>query len=700
MAQSLTPKKQLVFGGIRTDGHLLQRPAESAVVCQDFRVMPGGWLRLRGGRILGGEVGTDPVAKIYEFRRSGLGGGVYHLIKQDGDWKQLNLAAVPCTASSLETQDGTFATTYSAITTVRDKVFWHNGAGYRTSTGKPSLSSWDGTNVRYVGLDAFIPSTAPTVTFTPNPSGGTKIVYHRKFFVGLYNEGTGHFSNGIEIGTVTNPDRETLYTGDLSISGITGLSKISHDAAESAEIKRVIYCTIDGGEVPYLILTPDADGPETSTSLIISDDLADVGTANIVDLTQEMPLSNQPPRNMSLIAYTNGRVYGALDPTGAVTGSTANDFSFEVKTGDASAIVWSAAASDLPDREFVGVPEESFPPTNKKHTPNGETPIALHPAPGDLGHLLVVTKTGTFILEETLPGVHVWRTVSITDGIHSNQSLVDTPYGTMWLTQDKDLVLLKPNSYELRYVSRGYGSLFMPGQGLSADAPADYLRDPGNQIDRYQIWFQDVDGKSVCHDFYLGDGDGSGVAYTTTGQAFDSVRSVKNSSGITFHLATIGNKIYYQEANPVTQVGQIPNSDETEEDTFEEINGTFIGQWMDFGDHEIRKELHDIDIVGDGELSAQLGDRPLAISWYGDFSNPQQPCPVQKNNQSATDYSYNGKVSRGHAFWYKFRIDLSGHSSEGTYSRWQGDGELAPNHYGTIQRMYVNPNLTHVNRPH
>lgn len=695
MSQSNPPVKQFTFGGVHTASDILKRPPDSATVCSNFRVMPGKYLRLRGGRSFVTSASSGTFSVLHEFRKGEFGGGVYHIVENAGKWRRADLATPALT--DLETI-GANPPTPGAICTVRDKVFWTNGRGTRAedSISKPALSSWDGSQVRYVGLDPFIPGTnSLSAALSVNPSGETIIKYSRTFYAGLYNEATGHFSNAVLIGKITNPNPEVDYVGDLTISGLTSIARSSHDAGELAEIYYVIYCTQDGGEVPHLVLTTDGLGPvktQSASVALVIDDNAAFGDANIVDSTKEAPLDNYPPRLANLIGYANGRVYLAPKKTTTV-GSTTN-FSYAVTSQEETTVVWSASADDVVDREFLGVPEESFPLSNRKSLPNGESPKLLIAAGGNYGHLLVCTQTGTFLLEETAPGLHEWHAVSWTEGILDKDSHVRTPYGDIWMTQNKELVLLRPGDDQLLHISRDYSSL-MRSFGLTAKA--DYLYDPDNTIDRYQVW--NGSGYSVCHDFTLPGYGGPipGEAYTTTGQTVTIAKSIQYATagvsptptGEVMHVIAIGSSLFAQEGDPRNDK-IVPTRDETASGVYSEINGAYIGQWQDFGNHDIRKEFRKVAVIGDAGYSATLGRSPLIISWYGDMSGATQyDLELEKTLQSPTDNSYEARIQDGQRFWYKFKFVLSGHGTEGTYYLWFDDGELTPSVYGAIHRMML-----------
>lgn len=890
MGKQIKPDEFVEFSGIVTSGHPLLRPRRSSAKLEDFRVMPGNpnWIRLRGGRALaynGGGIGSW--GQFFQFNRSAAGGGVFHIARQfdatNHKWKNVNTASLPYTLADIETISTSFgfdSSTPSPIASVRESVFLDNGLGERNaSTGsKPALSTWNGARIRYAGLDAYMPSGTPTVTYAEDPAGLSKLKYHRVIYFGLHNTGTNHFSNGVKIGKITPPlkfatentaaitgsgspqtvtvvtsshigvgdtivieaesvvvtavpsatsvtgvflSSHPIYTpmtvangrlkfvtddtktpagfyakltqaitlsansqtvsvdssarfrvgdqvrvggmavpqefvtilavpsatsftaiftanhtngalvslldeddasgnsrissdfglldaesvGTISVAGLTNMKHVNHDVTEEGELKYVIYSTLDGGEVPYLVLLADGSGPLTvaiATSTVQLNLNAVDGTGHIVDVTQEMPRENFPPRPMQTMAYANGRLYGSLRAGGA-GGATASEnagngepFSYVVSDRDLAAITFSAAADDVQDRDFVGVPEESWPLVNKKHTPNGEVPIVTA-AINELDDVLVITKNGTFILRETADLLHEWSNVSVVDGILDPESFIQTIYGPMWVTQHRQVVILEPGSTTLRPLSEDYAALLKD----ITSATADYLRDPNHQIDRYQVWIGG--GKSVCHDFYIQQREGF-PAWTTTNQSVDVARTLVTASGKTHHVMAIGANLYVQEANPLT--GVVAISDSTGPTTADEITGTWVSQWTDYGDTELRKNLAHVDILGDTHHSNQLNAQCLEVSFFADLDNEEfrisDPSVVPQGDidLGATQLA-RFKVRDGNRRWYKYKLRLRGHSQEAgsLYFDFSGDGDLRPNYYGAIFRAMITISGIGENRP-
>lgn len=682
MAKSIPPVQLLDFGGVVTSGHPLRRPPNSASRCDNFRIMPGGFLRLRGGRVIVHDGSVGQFNQFHQFQRADGIGTIQALASYVNGgttkWQRFTPFSL-LTLVDVETLGPTSsASAMLAISNVRNHCFFFNGQGIIGGGGsKPALSSWDGTQVRYVGLDAYHPSGNPTASFAIG-AGNNNITTSRTFYVGLYNSATGHFSNGVSAGTISTPG-----AGTITISNLTRITSIYHDANEQAELFYVFYSSLDGGQTPYLIMDATGLVPLTSPIGTASRTLSIVPTEPagfIIDVTQEMPTENFPPRPMSHIVFANGRMYGILQ-----SGGTGNPYAMQ--TRESPKVVWSAAADDIQDRDFVGLPEESWPLRNGKYTPYGDQPIYIARGPNET-NVLVLTKKGTFVLEETADGLHEWTTISATDGIGHPQSYAQTPYGSMWLTQKSELVILRPGRAQLEVLSDGFQALIPDGFVGAPFGPtaADYIASPVHQIDQYQIFFSNQ--TKLVYDFYMTQRLGYGVAYTGSSQDFSAAKTITDANDMRFHFVAKA-KIWTHEVDPFFNL--VPMRDQTGASTWAEVNGDYIGQWMDFGDSDIRKEINEFDVVGDAAVSAQLGVTPLTMRTYADLTDTVTTPTVTKTAQSTTDHSYRGKIPSPNRMWFKFRALLAGHASDvvvGAGQRYYDapstTGELVPPVYGCI----------------
>jgi hypothetical protein len=704
MAQQIPALEQTQFGGVITSGNPLQRPPASSTKCDNFRVMPGNWLRLRSGRAQRSG-NFNAIRRLHEVRLANGSQSVDHfwnIDKADGTvwWQRVavnNNSYIGTYFEQISTAYGYTAGGFPAICNTRNRVMMYNGLGVRDgSTSRPALTQTfsDGA-IRYVGLDAYCPAGPPTISTADGPTGTSTIVYRRDIYVGLYNSVSGHFGNGVKVGSVAsgNPGTTTRKT-TITLNSLGNLTRAAHTTQtvvdptgaqstftnEANEIKTVFYATTDGANTPYLLIDTSGN-PVTTTALSFQLDLDNL----VASTTQEMPRFNFPPRPMSAICYANGRVYGVPMPGGS---GSDKDFAYPWADNDMAYVCWSAAADDSTNADFVGIPEESWPLNNRKATPNGQQPMRIA-ATADGTRVLVITKTSTFLLEETADGLHTWYTVSLTSGIWDTRSFAVTTQGLVWFDQNKQIVMLPHGAMALQVLSTDYADLL---KSPTTVTPGAYVLDPPNLVDRYQLWIGG--GVSVCHDFALG-----GQAYTASGWDATAAMTLLDVTLRPHHIVCVGGIAYTQEGQPDNN-SAVPISDEQPMVTlgvhiYSDFNAEYVGQWGDFGDSRERKEMTDWVIVGDAARSTQLADSPITLSWFADLDSTERLVTLKKLPQSQTDMAYQGKLSNGCKRWFKPRIRLAGHSSDAgvTYVSNAASGDLIPNVYGAIwiSGLTVNP---------
>lgn len=698
MSVAVKPVEQLELKGICTAGNPIQRPRGTAEICSNFRVMPGNWLRLRSGLTPWYNT-TGVVRQICPFRTVDYPGSTNQLAQlvfgsATAYWHWFSLltyviapAGFPGVTeieSIATAYDGAFALTKpAAFCNLDDRPVMYNGLGVRDGTNsRPPFSHYK-TGIRYFGLDAYCVGGNPVAAFTSD-SGYNQVQTSVDIYVGLYNSATEHYSNGVLAGTIAG----TEGTGTINVTNLGRLKYATHNASETAELYYVFYATIDNGEVPYLILNSTLDGPhkvavtEGSASLSVAS-----GTVNgwDLDLTKEMPTENFPPRPMRSICYVNGRIYGALMSGGYGSGT---DFSYIPTARELAAVCWSAAASDSVEAELLGDPLQCWPLFNILYTPSGDQPVVVAPAP-DGTRVLVITPTSTFVIDEQADGIHIPYTVSRVHGITNASTLAVTPYGICWVTQRNQFVLLESDSsnqsgYRLKILSGDYQSVI-----VGTPQCADYVLDPVNEVDRYQVWFSG--GLSVCHDFGIG-----GQAYTLTCQTMTAAASPIDSDGKLHHIVA-NTALYTHEGHPTT--GLVPTLDATfttgQSYATYEITGIYQRNWDDFGDSDVRKEMPMLDVTGDGDTSTLLARSPLVIDWWGDFEETSEANKKTSTGarvvQSSTIDTFRYKMAAAKKFWYKFRFTLTGHSTDdatfATYPNPATEGGLAKNFYASILRV-------------
>jgi hypothetical protein len=685
MAEQIKPLQQVQFGGVNTAGHPLQRPDGSSVVCENFRIMPGNWPRLRSGRYARSYQSEGTILQMFDAPPDGGHPFIQHVVSTNVYWKEFEVDsfffyASPWQQTIATAYDSSHCTTErAAICAVRTDNVFYNGLGVRNATNsRPPF--WKGnilTQVRYFGLDAYCPSGNPTVAFAAG-AGNNTVLTSVKIWVGLYQSSTEHYSNGVYAGEIETTDA----TGTITVSALNKLSSAYNSTGERDELKYVFYATVDGGQIPYLILNGDMTGPYTVASTATTASLSiEAGTINgwVLNLDGEMPTQNFPPRPMKQIAWVNGRIYGIpLDGgSGSAVGQqtvgwgTAPDFRYQHPDRYYTGIVYSAAGSDYLEATQLGNPEECWPTSNFSPTTTGEIPKALAPAPDGV-RVLVLTGTRAFLVEEIVDRVHEWTQIGQLNGTTVEETLAQTKYGSCWVTQRNEIVLLPPNSLEVVVLSAGYQSLM----GVKTPRFGQYIQDPIQELDQYRVYF--TDGTSVVHDFATGGGSTSTVQdYTAAGTLTDHYKRP-------WHFG-MKQHIYSTEAQGDS--GLVPYADQefgaTSTDiTTTAISGTWQGQWDDFGDSNLRKELPFVDLIaGDG----------TTLEWYADLEAVEAGntktavgtvAPQTKEEQKVWRFG----LKNGNAFWHKFVFKLTGSSTQGTFDAPAQQGSLTTNFTGCIMR--------------
>ena len=653
-----------------------------------MRIMPGSWPRLRGGR----------KARMYQananarflqfvtFRSRAFAGGAGHTIQfysgTAPSWKWLRLGQNfyefdPYFSEPIETAyDGSFGATNPVAAAQLDfGVVLYNGLGVRdaSSSRPPFTSATSESNQRYFGLDAYCPTANPVASFQAG-AGENQVITSVEIFVGLYNTATQHFSNAVYAGTITT----TPGKGTISVANLSDLKSAYHNPAEEAELKYVFYATIDGGKVPYLVMDSTGINPQavaiTQSSASLST-MANTINGWLVNFAAEMPTENFPPKPMRDLAYVNGRLYGVRMDGGSGTsvlqtnpeGTQRADFTYTGETPPG--IVFSSAYGDSISADFLGDPLQSWPLANFSPTPNAEIPLKIAAAPGGK-HVLVITPTATFVVAEAGDGIHEWLEVSPIDGIGKRSTFAVTAYGAVWVNQRNQIMLLD-SGLSLSRLSGPYQPL-LDGKTVQAGA---YVLDPPAEVDRYEAYLSD--GTAVIHDFLVGQ------ASTATNHNYTAVTTLTDHMEQVHHLAA-RRHLYTRETQPYG--GGVVTADEDFDGSGQveatEISGRWTGQWRDFGDSNLRKELAWIDL---------LCDPNFQVRWWKDLEvvadTTGQPLTGEKTPQADSDLQYRFKLSGPHAFWYKFRFTVQGRSSEASTYPIPGDqAAMGTSVYGAILR--------------
>ncbi len=288
--------------------------------------------------------------------------------------------------------------------TINDKVYQVDGEQFR---------QYDGTNLRDVGIVA--PTVAPTISWVAGGSGsfasGVDVTYAYRLAA------TGDVS---KMSATSN--RLTASTNSTLRIAVTASPAAGTDADGI-----VIFLTLDGGSVRYL-LVDSAGAPQIFSN---STGNIDVSIANIYydQLTTETAYNDQAPETAFYMSRWRDRIM-LLDFRGATTRQQIQYSGFEA----------------IP----YGTPFACFPPLNIINIPNK----------ADAARSGISTNLGFFVLGEQdaylLSGYPSDKTsspentVAITEhlepmnwnkGTIYPKSLVTTPYGEMWLDQNRQIQL-------------------------------------------------------------------------------------------------------------------------------------------------------------------------------------------------------------------------------------------------------------------
>lgn len=745
MSVQKPPDETFQFGGMVVSDGPLWAPYGSAEYILDFRVMRENWLRLRGGHAARyNTTSGQQVLVIHRTKTSGAySGSNTHLVSikyGSSDVRMLALGVSPFSLSEgspLETINVAnvvkLATEPTPMADASRYIVFANGYGYNVEAfGAPSLAlnsvpylssySVNDGHVRFWGLMAKLDVaslSSPSLVFTSGSGTGydNSVTTAVKIYMGLYNSTTGHYSDGYYVGT-RGP---TSGTGKLEINSPQTILAPWHDLNEKGELKYVFYATVDGYQVPYLILNAAGDGPLThayaSSSAV--DLSVNSGTTNgwVLDLTHRMPVNNAPPRPMDCIWYAGGRMYGIV--ASAVVNT---DTTFKISDFDRNGIVFSEASGATQTQDFLGDPLQSWPAKNFSRTPDGEVPVYGCPAP-DKTTSLVWTSSAVFTVREQSDGILLdWDTANPEHGLFRPtggpaRCVVQTQRGTVWLTQRKQLAIYTTDG-EVKILTDDVDGI--TSRGIGDDVKClSYVFDPINgieAIDIYSTFTYDPSGSTinavVRYDFRVG------FSIMTDPYIVSAAERITDASGRTYHLIAgtyvnskgSANAAFYSKEGQPDASYQIRTRDQqfagtsgqTQATATEIGTATWRSNWIGFNDPNWRKQIDFVDLIGDGETSAQLSGTPLAFSYVQGFraASGARTTTLVKRQQETLEQQYRATIDRPYNTWWKFIVTLTSHAAEyGDYYPSPAlEGDLSSNFYGCVMMLMPTIGMTQVRK--
>lgn len=501
------------YGGVDARSNPTNYPPERLLRCRNFIITAASQPRLRYGYTMPTQSGNGsgpgdvagPVHSAAYYEQ--FGGGQFLLFSAGTGLGRMNLA----TGVKAPTQPnaGSF---FIDSTNPWGHFRFNNRIGI--GNGKDQNLSDDGTNIRPLGIPAINSIfLTPTLTYVPGTTGewqATTLSGYQIWLV-LYNPVTGHVGNraGVSAAGVIGPIRITVSTsgGSLKItglpsatqlglpgSGLNGIYSAYVNAAGVEELVLGVGRTPDGGQVPYWLVDDSGNRitiPLGQTSATI--------TNFTIDTTQELPFRNGQPPPLDKFAKVSTKYFGAVD-------------------GDVN-LHYTEDDTDAANGNFVGIPAESWADDDIEPFPTAEIPTAVHAYRFE-GYFF--SKNALAVWSNLLyqQGANPWRGPWPT-GCAGQRACIETPYGLVWLTPDKELMMSQgtdPSSISEEYEASLLGKI---ADQFVSQTELAYYRNKELGIDRLYVRGLDASGNPVLivHDFLVKD------FRSQVGQAYEYIYS-------------------------------------------------------------------------------------------------------------------------------------------------------------------------------
>jgi hypothetical protein len=495
-------------------------------------------------------------------------------------------------------------------------VVWvsgHNGSGV--------ILSLDAVNVSIHSQGSPLPVA---VNFTTNAAGNWTLTQLSgyQFWMAYYNPITQHMGNAIPIGgLLTNTSYSTVA---LSLTSLPNLSAIN------PEWVKAFGRTNDGGQVPYWLT--DGNGNH-----IVAANNATQATLLIgpVDVLSQMPSRNYVPPMLDKFARVGTRVFGAL--SGSPTMYYSNDI------------------SDITNANYVGNPEESWPPDQTEILPSGEEPTAIH------AYRLegwFYSRTALFIWSQFLQqqGANPWRG-PYPGGCPGQRAFVETPYGPFWFSAEGELCTFMSDgviSVSDEYEAALLGKISRASSNMVELA---YLRDPINLTDEVVVRGFDANGNVVIvvHDFRLQDErspHGQGYNFQYNGVTVNTFAG----AGYTprFNVYDTSGRMRLWAGAKEGVIAQLEDGSSSDNGTV--YSGDYIGL-VGLGPN--RPGLVELEWQGDGNLQ---------VSWTKDYNNTLAQFTQSEIEQIPGEPSRWAAKMFGEGRWLYSRLQLTSHPADGSFA--------------------------------
>jgi hypothetical protein len=507
------------------------------------------------------------------------------------------------------------------------KVFQILTGGVLTTGGIAALSD----QVANIGFSGLPPSTV------------TSAQPGYQLYACIWDPVTQHVGNRMAIGARLAPTAPST----VSVGTLPDLS------TENPEWQILIGYTIDGGEVPYLLL--DSGGNWLSVASGVTS--AVVGGNYALDPTSEMPYRNGIAPAMNKFCVIGDQALGC--------------------TGLDAYVYVSASASDPVNPEVVGQPAQSWAPNDVVTFPTREVPTCIQ----EYNQSAMVFSLNYSAPLVNTQGVWDWGQ-GFPCGCAGQKAFVKTIHGPFWVTGQKQLATINTNwgaGYALATgpipVSSEYERALMAQIGdqyLSVVELAYYL-DVAKQKDEIIIKCQDGSGVpfEIVHDFNLKD------EKSPQGQAYS--RQYGNTLAADYTLANGIDAYGIQKMYAGAGDGRLYLMESGYSDSGTEFNADFIGLVNLGGD---KPSISDIQIWGDSDI---IDSPVLSVCRTLDASADWEPLtPVQDKGDGTNDFKFHNRLKNGESNFFYIRLQMTSHSVDAPAAELSNPPHFPVEDYGKI----------------
>jgi hypothetical protein len=475
----------------------------------------------------------------------------------------------------------------------------------------------------------------------PSTVGGAQPGY--QLYACIWDPVTQHAGNRMAIGA-------RLAPSDPSTINVASLPNLN---SENPEWQILLGYTIDGGEVPYLLL--DSGGnwlsvPSGVTSWVI-------GGNYTQDQTSEMPYRNGIPPAMNKFCIIGDQALGC--------------------TGQDAYVYVSASAASPLNPEVVGQPNESWSPDDVVTFPTREVPTCIQ----EYNQSAMVFSLNYSAPLVNTSGVWDWGQ-GFPCGCAGQRAFVKTIHGPFWVTGQKQLATINTNwgaGYALAtgpiVVSSEYerALLAMIGDQYLGEVEVAAYIDVAKQKDEIIIKALDVNGVpfEIVHDFNLKDDKAQfGQAYF---RQYGSILAEDYTLANGFDVNGL-QRVYAGGSD-----GNVYQEESGYNDNGDEFEATYLGL-VNLGGE--KPSLTDIQIWGDHTII----DTPvLQLNNTLDATGDWVPLlPAQDRGDGTHDFKFHNRVKSGESNFFYVQIQLTSHSVDAPTTELSTPPHFPVEDYGKI----------------